>query len=1180
MKKMFVSSVFTLLSCLCVCAFQQLPENIILENPLVAGDFLAAQNKIWNTQTQEIVHTSTGYVTILTPNINTTVQGINTFIYSNSGDFIAEIPGYPYKFSTAGSYLWSYSADQFKAYSESGQLLSNITMPASNNLSTYPGEVRYRKASTIYKRDFTTSTEQAVGSFTGTFASWFLDGEHFLTYQGNIVRLYNKNSVFIKLVDMAATTTANLGGSGNYFWVWSGSQIFLHRIDNTTVTTYDYGYGSSVSKFPGYKTIGLLPSNGNSFSIIELAETGPVVTTHSVRGINVSTFIADTAGNWATGNMSGVINYGNLTDAPKLLNTGKIRDIFGNRDGHSAIATSSGHVLVYHATAGSITQADTLDFDADKVMLSLNGRYLAYREYKVNSAGDLFVYDLITKTLVKKWDYTYSQQNGSGTLVDGFDFSEDGSTITQKTAKIASPAFYYNFISTITPPDSTFLNGDRLAKAAKISPTKEFAMTSEHPVLSDIVPVTEDLTKLYHEGNLINAFTGYSPGWISDNLFLLNRQENIICSNTGPWNCVQHYSVHIYSVTGDIDTQYTIPAGLGTPQQIAEGTFSIYDLRAITDHEFLVNNTTVIDIESGEIPFAPDGLYLPIPQWVPLGPDHLIGVRNNDLKIIQWRATLTPVWYKDADGDGFGDASISQAHQDQPSGFVSNSTDCDDSNVNIHPNLVWYADADADGFGNISVTLTQCTQPSGFVSNSSDCNDTNVSIHPNTLWYADADADGFGNSAVTQTQCTQPSGFVSNSTDCNDTNVNIHPNTLWYADADADGFGNSTATQTQCTQPSGFVSNSSDCNDTNVNIHPNTLWYADADADGFGNSAATQTQCTQPSGFVSNSTDCNDTNVNIHPNTLWYADADADGFGNSAVTQTQCTQPSGFVSNSTDCNDTNINIHSNTLWYADADADGFGNSAVTQTQCTQPSGFVSNSTDCNDTNINIHSNTLWYADADADGFGNSAVTQTQCTQPSGFVSNSTDCNDTNINIHPNTLWYADADADGFGNSGVTQTQCTQPSGFVSNSTDCNDTNVNIHPNTLWYADADADGFGNSAVTQTQCTQPSGFVSNSTDCDDTNSELTPLNFCMIITGIENSVLQNSVHPNPGNGIYSIRHNGKNLDLKVINPTGRVVDGHIARDDQFYRIDISDESAGLYYFKVFTGPREIIYKIIKQ
>jgi hypothetical protein len=44
---------------------------------------------------------------------------------------------------------------------------------------------------------------------------------------------------------------------------------------------------------------------------------------------------------------------------------------------------------------------------------------------------------------------------------------------------------------------------------------------------------------------------------------------------------------------------------------------------------------------------------------------------------------------------------------------------------------IWYADTDTDGFGDVAQTLMACEQPMGYVSNRSDCNDGSNLIHPN-----------------------------------------------------------------------------------------------------------------------------------------------------------------------------------------------------------------------------------------------------------------------------------------------------------------------------------------------------------------------------------------------------------------------------------------------------------------
>lgn len=56
---------------------------------------------------------------------------------------------------------------------------------------------------------------------------------------------------------------------------------------------------------------------------------------------------------------------------------------------------------------------------------------------------------------------------------------------------------------------------------------------------------------------------------------------------------------------------------------------------------------------------------------------------NNNTKIFDFEAAenLSTLWFRDADGDGWGDTNVTKEDCNQPSGYVANNYDCDDNNT-------------------------------------------------------------------------------------------------------------------------------------------------------------------------------------------------------------------------------------------------------------------------------------------------------------------------------------------------------------------------------------------------------------------------------------------------------------------------------------------------------------------
>jgi hypothetical protein len=201
---------------------------------------------------------------------------------------------------------------------------------------------------------------------------------------------------------------------------------------------------------------------------------------------------------------------------------------------------------------------------------------------------------------------------------------------------------------------------------------------------------------------------------------------------------------------------------------------------------------------------------------------------------------VTATYYRDNDGDGFGDP-ISNADSTSPNpiticstdspppGYVSNNTDCDDNDPLINPTTRWYKDADGDGYTD-GVNVIACIPPSGYVLSAlpGDCNDNNPSIYPK-VWYRDQDRDGYTD-GVNVIACIPPSGYVLSALpgDCNDNNPSIYPNTVWYKDADGDGYTDGS-TYVNCYQPPFYVLSalSGDCDDSRADVNPDQTEICD-----------------------------------------------------------------------------------------------------------------------------------------------------------------------------------------------------------------------------------------------------------------------------------------------------------------------------------------------------------------
>jgi len=206
----------------------------------------------------------------------------------------------------------------------------------------------------------------------------------------------------------------------------------------------------------------------------------------------------------------------------------------------------------------------------------------------------------------------------------------------------------------------------------------------------------------------------------------------------------------------------------------------------------------------------------------------------------------------DLDNDGIGDVCDDDADGDN----ILTVEDCNDFDDQIGVATTWYADADGDGFGDPNTTMLACEQPENYVTDNSDCDDTNPSINPNGIEVPNdgIDQDCNGQDLIVVVD-TDGDGIADNVDNC--------PNTANadQADLDNDGIGDVCDDDAD----GDNILAADDCNDLDDQVGVATNWYADADGDGFGDPNTTMLACEQPENYVTDNSDCDDSNPSINP---------------------------------------------------------------------------------------------------------------------------------------------------------------------------------------------------------------------------------------------------------------------------------------------------------------------------
>jgi len=182
------------------------------------------------------------------------------------------------------------------------------------------------------------------------------------------------------------------------------------------------------------------------------------------------------------------------------------------------------------------------------------------------------------------------------------------------------------------------------------------------------------------------------------------------------------------------------------------------------------------------------------------GATELCDGQYNNCSDAGYDADGAPADETDNDVDGYVECTVDEGGWD---GAVAKlGGDCDDTDGTTSPATTWYRDSDGDGYGDSATTRVQCATSAGYIRTGGDCNDGDASVYPSAVEICDGiynncsdasynalgapadetdnDTDGYVECTIDTTGWDGADGLLGG--DCDDTNASLSPATVWHLD--------------------------------------------------------------------------------------------------------------------------------------------------------------------------------------------------------------------------------------------------------------------------------------------------------------------------------------------------------------------------------------------------------------
>ncbi|MDE1176897.1 MAG: Ig domain-containing protein [Edaphobacter sp.] len=426
-----------------------------------------------------------------------------------------------WKLASDGSYLCAGSSAGLSVWSSTGQQMFQRQGDYSKaNVFAAPDQIQVALgaagSSVIETIAVSTGASATSPAFFGTFNSWFLDGQRFLTSTGTTVWTYSAAGVQQGIV--ALQSGEIIAGQGNWISValpirLYPSSIAIYEVGaNSPSATYATANGTQF--FASGTTIGLVNDHYGSGSIVDLSASAPSKSDFTTPFAFLSSYTATSAAKWYVSNEHGVIADGSSPNVAGALDLGQAWSIAGGTT-RAAIATANGTITYLNPV--QLSSNVSIAFSSSKVALSADDTVLAAVANLNDSAYSpdrtLNFYSMPSGTLVK----SLPNQLGDGSNLERIDFSLAGSgtffgQIFQRTDSRAIQAMTGSVDGT-----TSFALPATSNQPIEISPDGSLVSIS-----SGQVGLPAPTSPIYKNGALVGGVTGGAIGWLDDNTLLTN----------------------------------------------------------------------------------------------------------------------------------------------------------------------------------------------------------------------------------------------------------------------------------------------------------------------------------------------------------------------------------------------------------------------------------------------------------------------------------------------------------------------------------------------------------------------------------------------------------------------------------------------------------------------------------